>query len=41
MADHSQWNKVDNGEKTHSDDIGSLIVGEPRGEIGKDLLQAV
>ena len=41
MVDHSQWTKVDSGEKTHSDDIGGLFVGEPRCEIGKDLLQAV
>ena len=41
MVDHSQWTKVDSGEKTHSDDIGGLLVGEPRCEIGKDLLQAV
>ena len=41
MVDHSQWTNVDSGEKTHSDDIGGLLVGEPRCEIGKDLLQAV
>ena len=41
MVGRSQWTKVDSGEKTHSDDIGGLLVGEPRCEIGKDLLQAV